>query len=183
MRLFLRLSLVGLVGLVAIGFALNQWVQTDSSPEPSTKSSPVKVLDGQCATAGISLVVDFGSTGEMQALEKCVSNYDDTSWNLFEAAGISVTGTTKYPVGFVCRIQGFPTESQEACSDMPNSAVGSWAYFVAAQGASQWQYSTWGAATHKPACGTAEAWLFKLPNEDLEEPPMNEPKTSACSKN
>jgi len=182
MRLLVRLSLVGLVGLVAIGFAVNQWLQTDSNPTDSPKSS-VTVQDGQCETKGVSLVVDFGSESELQAIEKCVSNYNDTSWNLFEAAGLSVTGTSKYPVGFVCRIQNFPTESKEPCRDMPDTSVGSWSYFVAAAGASDWQYSTWGAATHKPACGTAEAWLFKLPSEDLEEPPLNKPKTSVCPTN
>jgi hypothetical protein len=182
MRLLVRLSLVGLVGLVAIGFAVNQWLQTDSNPADSPKSSVV-VVDGQCESEGVSLVVDFGSESELQAIEKCISNYTDTSWNIFEAAGLSVTGTSKYPVGFVCRIEDFPAESKEPCRDMPDTSVGSWSYFVAAAGASDWQYSTWGAATHKPACGTAEAWLFKLPSEDLEEPPLNKPKTSVCSTN
>lgn len=181
MRLLVRLSLIGLVGLVAIGFALNNRVQTGSNPNPSTKSSPVSILNGQCETEGVSLVVDFGSESELQPIVKCISNYTDSSWNLFQAAGISVTGTSKYPVGFVCRIQNFPNEAQEPCLDMPNTAVGSWAYFVASAGSKEWQYSTWGAATHKPACGTAEAWLFKLPSEDLEEPPINKPKTSVCS--
>jgi len=182
MRLLVRLSLVGIVGLVAIGFAVNQWLQPDSNPTDSPKSSVV-VVDGQCETEGVSLIVDFGSQSELQSIEKCISNYNDTSWNLFDAAGLSVTGTSKYPVGFVCRIQNFPTESKEPCRDMPDTSVGSWSYFVAAAGASDWQYSTWGAATHKPACGTAEAWLFKLPSEDLEEPPLNKPKTSVCPTN
>lgn len=182
MRLLVRLALLGLVGLVAIGFALNQWVQTDSNPTESPKSSVV-VLNGQCETEGVSLVIDFGAEGDIQSLEKCVLNYTDTSWNLFEAAGTTVTGTSKYPIGFVCRIQGFPDEAQEPCLGMPNTKVGSWAYFVAPTGSKEWQYSTWGAANHKPACGTAEAWLFKLPSEDLEEPPLIKPKTSVCSSN
>ncbi|NDE69462.1 MAG: hypothetical protein EB057_05250, partial [Microbacteriaceae bacterium] len=88
------------------------------------------VVDGQCETEGVSLIVDFGSESELQAIEKCISNYNDTSWNLFDAAGLSVTGTSKYPVGFVCRIQNFPTESKEPCRDMPDNSVGSWSYFV-----------------------------------------------------
>lgn len=181
MRLFIRLSLLGLVGLVAVGYALTQWVQTDGNPTPVAKSSPVAVLDGQCETEGVSLVVDFGSASAIETIEKCISNFEDTSWNLFASAGLKVEGTSKYPIGFVCRIQGFPDASKDACLNMPNPLVGSWAYFVSSAGSNQWQYSTWGAATHKPACGSAEAWLFKLPTDNLEEPPVNKPKTNVCT--
>ncbi|MEY2816296.1 MAG: hypothetical protein RJA78_872 [Actinomycetota bacterium] len=181
MRLLVRLSLPSLVALVTIGFALTQWVQTDSNPTNS--SMAVSVLEGQCKTDGVSLLVDFGSDSERETIEKCIKNYSDTSWYLFEAAGLSVTGTSKYPIGFVCRIQGFPEDKNEKCQDMPNPAVGSWAYFVANEETSQWQYSTWGAANHRPTCGTAEAWIFKLPSEDLEEPPLREPETIVCAAN
>jgi len=72
MRLLVRLSLAGLVGLVAIGFAVNQWLQTDSNPTDSPKSSVV-VIDGQCESEGVSLNIDFGSESELQSIEKCIS--------------------------------------------------------------------------------------------------------------
>jgi hypothetical protein len=103
MRSFVRLSLIGLVVLVAIGFVVNQ-------QQPSGDGDEVlpTVTDGQCVDAGTSLIVDFGTGQPQQVIEKCIQNFDGYSWDLFEAASIELSGTEKYPVGFVCRIENFP---------------------------------------------------------------------------
>jgi hypothetical protein len=183
MRLFVRLSLVGLVALVAIGFAINSLGKADSSTQVNENKAPVTVTDGECTESGISLSVDFGTISSTPSISKCVSNFTGTSWDLFSAAGLTVIGTEKYPIGFVCRIEDFPDQSAEPCLDTPDPKLGSWAYFTAQSKSSSWQYSTWGAATHKPACGSAEAWVFRYPDENLEETPQTTPKTSDCAAN
>lgn len=179
MRRFVRFSLIGLIALVGIGFAFNQWVQTDTPTNPK-KSAPT-VSEGKCETDGVGLLISFGQASGLSDISKCVANYTGTSWELFSAAGLEVAGTSKYPVGFVCRVQGFPNEEQEECRDTANVSVGSWAYFLAQPGYDNWQYSNWGSATHQVSCGSVEAWLFKYPNEDLESPPAEQPVTRVCS--
>ncbi len=181
MRLFVRLSLIGLVALVAIGFAVNTILQADGSTPGTKQIDAVTFVDGTCSQDGISLTIDFGTREDLPAIDRCVSNFTKTSWDLLISAQLSVTGTQKYPVGFVCRINGFPDESVESCMDTPNSRVGSWAYFVAGSGSGSWQYSSWGASSHKPACGSAEAWVFRYPDENLETLPTIDPQTSVCS--
>jgi hypothetical protein len=172
MRLFVRLSLIGLVALVAIGFAFNQ-MRTDGTTE---QQLPVSVSQGQCDSTGISLVVDFGD--ESPTIEKCIKNYSGNSWDLFSAAGLLVEGTEKYPVGFVCRIQGIPNQEQEACKDTPGALTGSWAFFTAQNDI--WEYSASGASTHKAKCGTAEGWRYLKNDEPIQTPPRVSPKVHAC---
>ena len=183
MRLFVRLSLVGLVALVAIGFAINSFGKADNNNKVNDEKTPVTVTDGECTVSGISLSVDFGTKSSTPSISKCVSNFTGTSWDLFSAAGLTVTGTEKYPVGFVCRIENFPDETAEPCLETPDPKLGSWAYFTAQPKATSWQYSTWGAATHKPTCGSAETWVFRHPDENLEATPQTTPKTSDCAAN
>ena len=177
MRHFVRLSLVGLVALIAFGYISNQ-LQSDSS---KTTTNPVSVTSGQCIEPGVTLTVEFQS--KKPAINKCSSNYTGTSWDLFATAGLTVTGTQKYPTGFVCRIQNFPAATDEPCRDTPDPQFGSWAYFIAEPGSTSWKYSTWGAASHYPKCGSNEAWIFRYASENVETPPTLEPKTRVCSNN
>jgi hypothetical protein len=103
MRSFVRLSLIGLVALVAIGFAVTQQQSDGDKDKPQ-----VKVSTGMCSDVGTSLVVDFGTNQNAPLIEKCVRDFSGYSWDLFEVADIEVAGTDKYPVGFVCRIENFP---------------------------------------------------------------------------
>lgn len=179
MRLFVRLSLIGLLTLVAAGFAMNMFVQGDGNEKMLVATS----AEGACVEEGISLTVDFGSKAESPTITRCVKNFTGTSWDIFKIADLKITGTQKYPVGFVCRIEDFPDEAQEPCQDTPKPSVGSWSYFNAQPGDSDWKYSTWGAATHRPLCGSAEAWVFRYQEENLEIPPSQDPQTSVCTAN
>jgi len=174
MRLFVRLSLIGLVAIVAAGFAMNQW----RSGDDNKMQLPIRVSSGQCLDSGISLVVDFGD--ESEGIEKCVKNYSGNSWDLFAAAGLKVEGTEKYPVGFICRIQSIPTKEQEACKDTPGAQTGSWAFFTASSNNS-WKYSAIGASSHKAKCGTAEGWRFLAKDVPIITPPRVKPKTHVCN--
>jgi hypothetical protein len=175
MRLFVRLSLIGLVLLVAVGFASNlKWqVQT-------VDYVPASVEAGMCLDAGTSLVVDYGSASDKPAQVKCVKNFQGYSWDLFEAAGLTVSGTDKYPVGFVCRIEEFPSEKIEPCAETPGTKNGSWAYFLGDENNS-WVYSPIGASTHKVKCGVSEGWRFLLPGESIQTPPRIDLKRYVCN--
>ena len=173
MRSFVRFSLIGLVALVAIGFAVNQQQSDGDKNKPQST-----VTTGLCSTDGTSLVVDFGN--DEAVIEKCVTNFSGYSWDLFEAAGLDVAGTEKYPVGFVCRIQGIPNEQDEPCTDTPGTKNGSWAYFLTDE-TGAWQYSPIGASTHKSKCGVAEGWRFLKPNEPVQTPPRSTPQVYDCT--
>ena len=175
MRLFVRLSLIGLVLLVAIGFAsnLNWQVKT-------VDYVPASVEAGTCLDAGTTLVVDFGTESKKPSEIKCVKNFTGYSWDMFEAAGLSVSGTDKYPVGFVCRIEGFPGEDVEPCAETPGTKNGSWAYFLGTENNS-WLYSPIGASTHKVKCGVSEGWRFLLPGESIQTPPRISLKSYGCN--
>lgn len=176
MRLFVRLSLLGLVALVAVGFWLNG---NQGTPEPEAKAS---VQSGQCLESGISVVVDFGTSNANQTIEKCVSNFTGNSWNLLITAGFDVRGTEKYPEAFVCRINMVPDLKSEKCISTPGTTNGSWAYFLAEPGTDSWVYSPYGAASHKAICGSAEGWRFLAPDEQIQTPPTIKPVTTNCEK-
>ena len=176
MRLFVRLSLLGLVALVAFGFWLNG---NQGTPEPD---SPVSVQSGQCENPGISVVVDFGKASTNRTVEKCVSSFTGNSWNLLRSAGFDVRGTEKYPEAFVCRIDMIPDLKSEKCISTPGSTSGSWAYFLAEPGSEQWVYSNYGAANHIAVCGSAEGWRFLSPDEEIDTPPTVKPVTTNCEK-
>jgi hypothetical protein len=56
--------------------------------------------------------------------------------------------------GQVCQIGGIPECSR-------NSADTYWSYWWRAKGSSRWVYATEGAATHDPAPGATEAWVWQ----------------------
>lgn len=174
MRLFVRLSLIGLLILVAIGFAYSQQ-QSNGSQDAQL----VSVTDGVCESEGTSLVVDFGSNQEKPQEANCIKNFSGYSWDLFEQANLTVTGTDKYPVGFVCRIEGLPSKESEPCTETPGSKNGSWAYFLTDE-TGAWKYSPIGASTHKVVCGVSEGWRFLLPGESIQTAPRVIPKSYAC---
>ena len=175
MRSFVRISLIGLVALVAIGFAFNQ--QQTNGDGDEVLPTVTSVL---CIDKGTSLVIDFGTDQNEDLIEKCVQNFEGNSWDLFEAAGVIVTGTEKYPVGFVCRIQDFPSAANEPCKETPGTTNGSWAYFLSNENG-VWEYSPIGASTHKVQCGVSEGWRFLLPGEDVQTPPRVTLKNYVCN--
>ena len=175
MRSFVRISLIGLVALVAIGFAVNQQ-QTSGTGDKEQAT----VLPGVCEKDGISFVVDFGTSQTQAMIAKCIQNFTGYSWDLFEQANIEVTGTEKYPVGFVCRIENFPNDNQEKCQDTPGNKTGSWAYFLTDENG-DWKYSPIGASTHKAKCGVSEGWRFLLPGEPTQSPPRVSLKAYVCN--
>lgn len=167
----LRPVLIGLVLLVA---AVGLTRIVPSSPAGPSASATSGAVDGQCQKdrPGVTLIVDFGTDAGRDPIVKCALGFNVaggtvsnelSGWQLFSAVGVDVVGTTEYPVGFVCRVAGYPLKADQPCTSTPSYAQGHWAYFYAQAGngsPNHWTFSGTGAADHKPACGSAEGWRF-----------------------
>ena len=163
MKISLRPVLIGLILLVGV-IGLTRVV-----PETNVD---IGASAGACDSSnpGVTLVVDFGAESEMPSLIKCAVGFNSAAspvsnelngWQVFKAAGVSVEGTLDFPVGFACRIEGFPKVTEQLCDKTPSYASGHWAYFYAvAEPSKGWQFSGTGSANRKPTCGSVEGWLF-----------------------
>lgn len=173
MRLNLRVALILLVGLVALG---GLW---------SGVESPTHPIDGVSNVAGTksaTLVIDFG---EDSGLEPKVMKVDDlssaaTGWQLIVQSGTVVKGTDQYPTGFVCRLDGWPNEKKESCDETPTYADGHWAYFVASKKlGGNWMLSGQGAAARLVECGSVEGWKW-VGSKEESTPPSVLPEVRDC---
>jgi len=115
------------------------------------------VADACVGSSGVTVVVDFSAFGQGIRVV-CVSSVPSTGLGALRAAGFSTAGTVHDGPGFVCRINGLPTNPPEACQLTP-PASSSWSYWHATRGGS-WVYSTSGAAFYHPEPGTVEGWSF-----------------------
>ena len=171
----MRVTLIGLVGLVALSWLLPalasavgfqvSWSTPSSTTAPnSTKAfAQDKPTKGSCANDGVTLVVDPGADSGKAATAYCALNFSGTGWQLFAQANVSVEGTQQYPGGFVCRINGYPTSTMQDCAETPTTKQGTWVYFNAQyipKHKSTWRFSMQGAATRRPSCGSVDGWVF-----------------------
>ena len=178
-RRFVRASLLALIGLVAIG----TWLISAHKSSPHLASAGASTwIKGACHQGnlkGTTLVVDFGEASGKDTIVRCVQNYSGNSWALFAAAGLKVTGTSQYPVGFVCRVNDVPSASEQNCATTPDAASGSWAFFI---GSSDWQYALAGASSYQTNCGGVEGWRFVAPAQQVETTaPRFEPHAFICA--
>jgi hypothetical protein len=105
-----------------------------------------------CTAPQVAVAVNLAGTKTVGC-----ANYSSglTGWTLLQRAGFTVTGTDAYPDTFVCQIDAIPTDA--VCATTP-SGSDSWSYWHAAPGATQWTFSTHGAAGSYPEPGSADAW-------------------------
>ncbi|MFM6978202.1 MAG: hypothetical protein ACKOWR_05785 [Micrococcales bacterium] len=179
MRLSLRAVLIALIGLVAIGGLVTSGV---IGTAPERESNQSTVATGFCQSEGVSLLIDYGTQVDRQPTIACSNNFAGTGWELFGATKQSVEGTLEYPTGFVCRINDFPTKTDQPCTTTPTSAEGSWAYYYAtSQLGDHWMFSAAGAGMRKPDCGDVDAWVFINSGEKSHEPSIA-PDTFKCQK-
>ena len=173
MRINLRVALLLLIGLVAMG---GVWSGISSSGTVRDQAA-----DG-LALKSASLVIDFGPESQRQPKVITVENLAGaaTGWDVLLHAGIKVQGTDQYPTGFVCRLEGWPNKQTESCAGTPAYSKGHWAYFLSSKSiGAGWILSGQGAATHVPECGDVEGWKWIAPNAAV-TPPKVKPEMAAC---
>lgn len=166
-RKLLRATLIGLVLLAAIATvlpALSSAVGLKLDwASPTKPSGSVASATGACATKGVTVVVDFGSSSKKPIQATCVAAVTDplTGWEYISLFDHKTEGTSQYPTGFVCRIDGYPSVAKQDCQHTPTYAEGTWAYYQAsAAGGGSWKPSPVGAAMTHPGCGSFEGWRF-----------------------
>jgi len=106
---------------------------------------------------GVTVVVDFGPLGGGVTVG-CHTGDPATGLAALTGAGFTVTGTQRWGLAFVCRIDGKPTPAQDPCVNTP-PATAYWSYWHASPGGA-WTYSTVGAGAYNPAVGSVEGWRF-----------------------
>jgi hypothetical protein len=109
---------------------------------------------GACTTtAGITVVVDFGSAGgglQVGCAPPPVAN----GFAALSGAGFPIRNVSSQP-GFLCQIDGKPAD--DPCTHVPSSAH-YWSYWYAERGG-EWTYSSSG-ASRTPPPGSVEGWAF-----------------------
>ena len=190
-RKLLRITLIGLVALVAFAAAWPALSGAVGFKVQSVRTTPLAAglghsnYRGEClgTKPGITLVVDYGALRSGQPEVRCAINRGSaelTGWSLFLSAGLKVTGTSDYPTGFVCRIDGLPSAAQQDCLHTPTTAEGTWQYFTASR-TGGWHFSMVGSAMSHPKCGDYQGWRF-VKNSDGNGPhlPRVTPKPFSC---
>jgi hypothetical protein len=129
---------------------------------------------GYCrSSAGVTVVVDMSALGGNVTV-RCAPGPAGAGFNgidALEGAGFTVTGTQRYGLAFVCRIQGRPAAGErlaipgnpsyrEQCVNTPPQTA-FWSYWYAPNGGS-WTYSSAGAQAHDAIPGGFEGWSFSL---------------------
>lgn len=131
---------------------------------------PTGWTSGYCVgDAGVTVVVDFQELGGGTVTRCAQVSAGASGVSVLQAAGFSVTGTTRWGLGFVCRLQGRPSADEvlgvgdgyrEACQDTPPGSA-FWSYWLADNGG-RWAFSQVGAGAHSAKPGSFEGWSFSL---------------------
>lgn len=178
MRFPIRFVLIALLLLVAAGGSLTL-IETNSPAGTTPTPIAVNYQEGLCDSNGTSLVIDYGTSSSLALAIRCAKDFEGTGWDIFKATGIQAEGTKQYPIGFVCRLEGYPETELQDCDDTPRYAEGSWGYFT--WNGNRWSVSGVGAVSRKLSCGDIDGWRFIEPGEDLANtPPRAKPKSIIC---
>ncbi|MEV0392077.1 hypothetical protein [Polymorphospora rubra] len=122
--------------------------------EPAPRAAYAAACTG---TTGVTVVVDFTALGGSIEV-RCAPGDPATGLAALQGAGFAVTGTARWGLAFICRLDGLPTAATEPCVNTPPASA-YWSYWHAPAGGS-WSYSTLGATSYNPAPGTVEGWSF-----------------------
>lgn len=149
------------------GAALSLTLLLSGCTQPSdTESLAAGWVSGPCSEEkpGVTLATDY--QGEVSV--RCALDFGGSGWELFEAVGMKVRGTAKYPDAFACQIDGLPANAP--CDD---SAGAYWGYYLGE--AEVWGYASTGASDQFSKCGTWEGWVYM----ETEETVSNLPKPTS----
>ena len=160
-----RIRLAGLgVAAAALAVAVPSQAQTAPSASSASGATAATTVSARLGTAGycptsngVTVVVDYQELGGATEI-RCAAGAQSSGIAALQNAGFTVTGTQRWGLAFVCRINGKPTSATEPCINTPPTTA-YWGYWHAANGGS-WTYSTAGASSYKPALGSFEGWSF-----------------------
>ncbi|GAA3214985.1 hypothetical protein ACFO1B_14220 [Dactylosporangium siamense] len=143
--------------------ALRRWLALAGTAIAATAvlvfAGPAPAHAAACtpAASGVTVVVDLTPFGG-SVLKNCYAGDPPTGLAALTGAGYTVTGTQRWGLAFICRINGKPTAATEPCVNTP-PATAYWSYWHGTPGGT-WTYSSLGASSYNPAIGTVEGWAF-----------------------
>jgi hypothetical protein len=146
----LSLSLPPRVSVARLAFVLAPagLVLVDARPAHASACS---------GSSGVTVIVDFTALGGSVSTQ-CALGDPATGLAALTGAGFTPTGTRRWGLAFVCRINGLPTAAADPCVNTP-PATAYWSYWHGTPGGS-WSFSSGGASSYNPAPGTVEGWAF-----------------------
>ncbi|WP_141847469.1 hypothetical protein [Lapillicoccus jejuensis] len=118
---------------------------------------PAAPAEAAWACSGVTVVVDFTAFGG-GVQKKCDTAHPTTGLKALQDVGYTLTGTQRYGLAFVCRINNKPSKAQDPCVVTP-PANAYWSYWKAPHKGA-WSYSSQGAGSSVPTPGTVEGWAF-----------------------
>ena len=134
-------------------------VVTTALVKPAITVNATVGTAGPCAgTSGVTVTVDFTAFRSTEQT-RCAPGAQSSGLVALQHAGFTPTGTTRYGLAFICRINNFPSSSQQACVTTP-PATAFWAYYHALSGATTWTFSSVGASSYVPPLGSIDAFAF-----------------------
>lgn len=110
------------------------------------------------SSVGVLVIVDFRGFPPGDIERGCDAT-PTTGYDALNAAGFTTEGTQRDGPAFICRIDGYPTASNDACAVTPPSSR-SWSYWHANAGDTTWSYSRLGATAYQPQPGSIDLWTF-----------------------
>jgi hypothetical protein len=122
--------------------------------DPAPRAAQAAACTG---TTGVTVKVDFTAFGG-GVTTNCALGDPTSGLTALTGAGFTVTGTSRWGLAFVCRINSLPTSAQDPCVNTP-PATAYWSYWHGTPGGS-WTYSSSGAGGYNPAPGTVEGWAY-----------------------
>ncbi|MEV0460992.1 hypothetical protein [Catellatospora methionotrophica] len=140
-----------LAGLAAVFALVTAVVVADPAPRAAQAAAGA-------GSTGVTVVVDFTALGA-GVVVACAPGDPTSGLTALTGAGYSVTGTQRWGLAFVCRINNLPAPAQQACVNTPPASA-YWSYWHASTHGAAWTYSTLGASSYNPAPGSVEGWAF-----------------------